>query len=155
MTLHPTAREANVMDSLKRYWRESLGPHQIQVTFDKGIEPPKLQGHTADRWVAFVLGPLERYNMSDLLLNAFCCTRMDNEGYKLAQVGDIVCGYLVDIEQTDGMRRIPFYRSYPNQPWELLGSLLVQEFTESPREVAKDGTKFKIITIRLRWGAKL
>jgi hypothetical protein len=64
-------------------------------------------------------------------------------------------GYLTDTSQTDGMRRITFYRSYASQAWDVIGALLVQLDPESEQFEAEDGTKYKMLNARLRWSAKI
>lgn len=82
-------------------------------------------------------------------------TRKDPEGYRLAQLRDTVMGYLTTEDETDGMRRIPFYRSYASQAWTSLGSMLVQNVAESAEMEAEDGTKYLILTVTLRFGSKV
>jgi hypothetical protein len=93
--------------------------------------------------------------MSDFDLIIYVCTRQDSEGFKLAQLRDTVVGLLSDTTQTDGMKRIPFYKSYAQQAWELIGALLVTDITESPQYEADDETKYKMLTVNLRWSAKI
>jgi hypothetical protein len=65
-------------------------------------------------------------------------------------------GYLVDTTQTDGMARITHYKSQTGQPWTVLGGMIVQSVgPESPQMVADDGTKYKIIPVRIRFGVKI
>jgi len=157
MALDPTAREANVRDSLKKYFVDTFHP-TYQLTFDRGMATPRIQGNLEldiDKWIAVNFGPLDRGDMGEHWLRIYCCTRRDNEGFKLAQLGDAVMGALSDTSQTDGMRRIDLYRSYQSQAWELIGALLVQEILESEQYEAEDETKYKILNVRLRWSAKI
>ncbi|MHA2047150.1 MAG: hypothetical protein ACW99G_20350, partial [Candidatus Thorarchaeota archaeon] len=152
MALDPTAREANVWDSIKKYFIDGLS---YQVSFDKALSAPDLQGKTVDRWVSFVLDEMVMGDLSTILLSIYCCTRQDNEWHKLSQVRDTVYDLLIDTTKTDTMRRIPFYASHPTNPWTLIGTLLVDEITESSRMEAEDETKFKILHIRLRTASKV
>lgn len=156
MALDPTAREANVRDSVKKYFVDSLQP-TVQVMFDKGLATPNIQGTPSeiDRWVSVNFGRMEREVLSEHELRIYCCTRKDNEGFRLAQLSDLVMGYLSDTTQTDGMRRINLYRSYESQAWVLIGAMLVQEVLESQQFEADDETKYKILTVRLRWSSKI
>jgi hypothetical protein len=56
---------------------------------------------------------------------------------------------------TDTMRRIPFYQSHATNAWVLIGSLMIDEITESARMEAEDETKFKILHVRLRTSSKV
>lgn len=152
MSLDSTAREANIWDSIKKYFVDNL---TYPLTFDKALSTPDLQGKTVDRWVSFSLGDMELGYMSNIMLDVYCCTRQDNEWFKLSQVRDTVYELLIDVTKTDTMRRIPFYASHAVNDWTLIGTLLIDEITESPRMEVEDETKFKIIHCRLRTSSKV
>jgi len=152
MSLDSTAREANIWDSIKKYFVDNLS---YALTFDKALSAPNLRGTLVDRWVSFLLGDVELGYMSSIQLDIYCCTRQDNEWFKLSQVRDTVYDLLIDTTQTDTMRRIPFYASHPTDAWTLLGALLVDEIIESPRMEAEDETKYKILHTRLRTSSKV
>ena len=155
--LDPTARLANVKDSLKKYFVDSLYTGEgIALTFDKALSTPTLQGTAVNRWVSVNFGLLDMETLSTLLLNIFCCTRGDAEGFRLAQLRDTVMNYLIDIEQSDRMRRIPFYRSRASGNWTLLaGGFIVQDVIESGELEAPDETKYRILTAKLRFASKI
>jgi len=156
MTLDPTARKANFRDSIKKYLVDSLNRSSgIELTFDKMLTAPTLQGTSVDRWVSVVFGPVERKSMSTAYLELYCCTRKDPEGFRLSQLVDTVVGYLTDPDMTDTMKRITLYRSYPSQPWESIGSIVFQEILESDEMVYEDMTKFVILTVTCRWGSRI
>ena len=150
MTLDPIARRANIKDSIKKWAVDDIETADRPVTFDKYLATPDIAGGTATKWVSFNLGDIDRGTLSEIMLDIFCCTRSDAEGYKLAQLTDNVMEQLTDSTKTDGMKRIPFYRSYAVQAWTLLGALLVQDIKESGEMEAMDGTKYIIISCRLR-----
>jgi hypothetical protein len=156
MALDSTAREANLKDSVKKYFVDSIFKIEgIQVSFDRTLTAPKVQGTEVDRWVAIIFGQVILDTLSGFSLTIFCCTKKDAEGYKLSQLRDKVIGYLIDTAQTDCMARIPLYRSSASETWELLGAMAAQIDSESQEMEAGDGTKFKTISVRLRWGAKV
>lgn len=157
MSLDATAREANIRDSLKKFFVDSLETTEsIALTYDKALSTPKVQGIAVTRWVTILIGPMDLEAMSTLVLNIYVCTKQDSEGFKLAQLRDTVMGYLSDTEQTDGMKRIPLYRSRASGNWtQLDGGFVVQEVTESGQMEAPDETKFKILSATLRWSAKI
>jgi len=156
MALDSTARESNVRDSFKKFFIDNLYTSEhVKLTFDKGLAVPKLQGDiSVESWIAVLFGPMYMGNVSEMTLQIYCCTRKDKEGYQLAHLRDKVLGYLTDISQDDGVRRIPLYKSNET-PWSQVGSMRVVVDMESGQMTAEDETKFKIISIRLKWGSKI
>jgi len=158
MALDPTAREANYLDSLKKFFVDNVYTTSgIQLLFDPSLTTPDLIGHgnsKVDRWVTVAPGSFDLDHMSTGIITIFCCTRRDNEGFKLAQVRDTVMGYLTDEDATDGMKRITFYRSYADQAWESIGAILVQDVNESLHGRLDDQTKYKGLIVRLRFASK-
>ena len=156
MSLDDTAKESNLRDSLKKYFVDSLYTAEgQQITFDKYLTTPNIQGKAVDRWVSINFGGLDMSVLSSYPLNIYCCTRADGEGFKLAQLRDKVYKYLTDNTQTDGMARITFYRSRADGNWTAIGYILVQDVIESQQFEADDGTKYKILTARLRFSSKV
>ena len=152
MALDSIAREANIWDSIKRYF---IGNLSYTLTFDKALSTPNIQGSTVDRWVSFALDDIVIGDLSIIQLSIYCCTRQDNEWHKLSQVRDAVYESLIDTTKTDTMRRIIFYASHPTETWTPIGTLMVDEIIESPRMEAEDETKFKILHCRLRTASKV
>ena len=157
MALDPTARESNFRDGIKKYFSDNIETTEgIPLSFDKALATPDLQGKTVHTWVNVLFDGIHLGTMSEIGLRIFCCTRQDNEGFKLAQLRDKVMGYLVnDGTVPDGMVRITLYRSYANQAWVDIGALIVQDHFESAQLEAPDETKYKIITVRLRTPSKM
>ena len=152
MALDATARESNIWDSIKKYFIDNLS---YALSFDKALSAPNLRGTAVDRWVAFTLNDMVLGDMSSIMLDIYVCSRQDNEWHKLSQVRDTVYELLIDTTMTDTMRRIPFYQSHATNPWTLIGSLMIDEITESARMEAEDETKFRIIHCRLRTASKV
>jgi len=157
MALDPTAREANFRDSIKKWGVDNLETiENIPLTFDKALSSPNLQGKVVHKWVAILFGSSHIGTMSEIYFRIFCCTRQDNEGFKLAQLKDTVMGYLTnDGSVGDGQVRIPFYRSRAVGDWTLLGSLLVIDVIPSNQLEAPDETKYIILTVRLKTASKM
>jgi hypothetical protein len=157
MALHSTSRLSNIKDSLKKYFVESLEQTEgLQVVFDKNVENiPTVQGTPVDRWVVVIMGtPDINSPLASANVKVICCSQKDSEGFKLAQTRDAVVGYLTDPDKSDGMRRIPLYKSYKDSPWELLGGMVVQEILETDSGEIANGIKVHIMNVRLRWGAR-
>ena len=159
MALHATARESNIIDSIKKYLSDNLETTEsIALTFDVALSSPKIQGRAVDRWVSCDMGVINLDSWSEANFELFLCTRRDNEGFRLAQLRDTVMGYLTNSGSPgDGKISIPFYQSSsaPSANWTLLGGLLITDVIESRRMKAPDETKYKILTVRLRFGAKV
>jgi len=157
MALDATARESNVRDSIKRFFIDNIYKTEgIQLTFDRTLSTPKIQGtEAATRWVSVNFGPMDMDYLSNLILTVYLCTRQDSEGFRLAQLRDTVMGYLSDTDETDGMKRITFYRSRSTGAWMPIGSILVQDVTESGQMLAPDETKYKVLTVRCRFASKI
>ena len=159
MSLDPTAREANLRDSLKKYFIDNLFTTEgILLSFDKQVADPSINiTKSVNQWISIKMGTMNRNEMGRFDVDLYCATRQDTEGFRLAQLGDTVMGYLTDTTKTDTMRRIPFYRSRSGgfSNWTLIGQLLVSEIIESGEEDGPDDSKFKILTPIIRWSAKI
>jgi hypothetical protein len=156
MSLDASARESNLKDSIKKFFVDRIGTQEgVPITFDKVLSSPNVMGKEVDRWVGVTFGPITLDTMSDVIIEVYCCTRRDNEGYKLSQLRDKVMGYLVDGNMLDGMARIDFYQSSYSGSWNLLGKLLVWEILPSGDLIATDETKFKVLTVILKMAMKI
>ena len=158
MALDPTARQSNIVDSIKKYLEDNVyASSGIPVSFDKVLNYPDLRNPKTQKWVAVRLGSIRIEDMSDIFFDIYVCTRLDNQGFVLAQTRDTVMGHLaVDPDtESDGTKRIPFYRSHPTDAWTLIGGLVIVQVNESPVFYAPDDTKFKILTVRLRTASKI
>lgn len=157
MSLDATSREANLRDSVKKFLIDNLYTIEgVHLSFDKVLSTPNVQGIEVDRWVGIKFGVIDMDALSSLMLILFLCTRKDPEYFRLAQLRDTVVGYFTDKTQTDSMARIPLYRSYSSQAWELLGGgIVVQRVIEGQQYELEDLTKVKQLTCILRWGSKI
>jgi len=151
MALDSSAREANAKDSFRKYMIDSIKTGEgIDITFDRGLNAPNIQGTAVTRWVAVMFGGLDPSNIMTYNLKIFPCTRQDPEGFRLVQLSDKILGYLTD--STLGIRRVTLYKSNET-PWLEIGAMLVYLDQQSEYMEAEDGTKFKVIPVRLKWGA--
>lgn len=156
MTLDSTARRANILDSIKSWAVADIEKPGRPVTFEKWLTTPSIADGAAKKWVAFVLGPIDPGTLAEIMLDIYCCTRNDPEGFIVSQVADNVMEQLSDTTITDGMKRIPFYKSAKlKADWVLLGALVVQDVKMSGSLEADDGTKFIILSCRLRTAMKI
>jgi len=152
-TLDATIRESNVLDSIKKYFYDSITTiENTAVSYDKTLSTPKVQGIETDKWVTIVPGDIVIGTLSQMTVSVICCTKKDSEGFKLAQLRDKVMAYLIDTDKTDGRARISLYRSASSGAWTKVGAMVVSVQSETARMEADDNTKFKVITILLQWG---
>jgi len=155
-SLDDSAKESNIRDSIKRFFIDNTYKIDgIHLTFDKYISTPNVQGKAVDRWVSINFGAMSLSEMSTHILEIYCCTRKDGEGFKLTQLRDKVFARLTDNTMTDGMAAFTFYRSRATGAWTPIGSIIIQDIMESGQFEAEDGTKFKILTTRLRFSSKV
>lgn len=157
MALDPTARETNFKDSVKKYIVDNMWTtEKVPVSFDPALANPKVPNNAELRtWLNVRFGDFYRDDLSRANVEIRCCTRQDNEGYKLAQLTDKVLGYFTTTED-DGIKRITFYRSYPSPtPWEVIGGIVVQDVIESGVYKAEDETNYKIINLVLRFASRV
>jgi len=158
MALDATARESNMRASVIKYFTDNIkGTEGIECIFDKDLIQPDTKNKTLDRWVSVNIGQTTKETLSELVLTIYCLQRKDKEGYKLAQLIDRVMTYLVpDGVTVDGTKRIPFYQNFPTRSsWSQVSSFLVMDIIGSKDMVAPDGTKFRILTVFLKWPANV
>jgi len=156
MALDPTARESNVRDSLKKFFVDNLYKTEgIELLFDRQLATPDVKSKELNKWVSINFGNINPLALSSIYLYFYLCTRQDGEGYQLSQLRDKVMGYLTDSTMTDGIKRIPFYKTNVN-PWEPLEStLLVNNIEEDAQILSPDGTKYKRLIVTIIWVAKI
>jgi len=151
--LDQTAKIYNVQKSFKRYIIDNVNRiENIRVSFDKDLSPPQKQGVAYDSWLSVNFGSSLPDTVAIQMVRLVCCARKDTEADDLSQMVDVVMGYLTDITQTNKERRIPLYNI---STWAIVGSMLVFIDSESGIQESTDGTKFKIINLTLKWGAKV
>ena len=151
MALDATARTSNYRDSVIKYFVD--GMPGVELSFDKSLTTPKIQGSEVDRWVVVQFAALERGSMSSAYVELIACTRKDPEGFRLAQLADLIYNLCKDSTKTDGMARISLYRSSATEAWVRIGAILITEIRESGEMDYDDLTKYKIITLRLQWAS--
>ena len=151
MALDDTAKEVNILNSIRKYLVDSLETtEEKELSFDISLNNPDLHDPTTTEWVTVNFGKMNRFGMAQLLLDIYCCTRSDNEGDNNAALSDLVFDYMTDNLMPDGKKRIPIY----NQSDAEVGVMFVQDIIEGERAPAPDGTKYKVLSCRLRWIAK-
>ena len=155
MALDPTARESNVLDSIKKYFYDNLKTTEnLKIFFNRIFAAPvNITDVKEDKFVSIGLHNIDLGNLASAVLKIHLFAKKDYEGFKLTQLRDTVMGYLIDESTTDGLGRIDLYKSDPIVPWTLLGGMTVQVVFESEHETLSDGTKLKYIIANLKWGS--
>ena len=153
MALPGQSRAANIKDSWKKYLNTNLKSDTVYVSFDNSLKQPKVQGRPMERWVTCKIGQHLPGVIAEQIVEFWCCTRRDSEGYKCAQLRDTVYGLLTD--SGDVFKRIPLYRSHPSETWTLIGQMLIRKewIVESGESEAEDNTKIRKLTVRTRFGS--
>jgi len=152
--MDPTASEANVVNSIKKYLIDTLETGAgKKIAFDAGLADPYLHDKSITAWISVQFGSLGRQGLSMQMVDLFCGTRKDSEGVALAGLSDTVFAALVDDTQPDGRRRIPLYDT-ASLPWSQIGTMTVSEIHEGRRMEGPDETKFKPLTCTIMWVAK-
>jgi len=147
MALDETAKEINYQKSLKKFFIDNIKTAEgITVIFDRDWTAPPDNG--SSQWVSVDDGSLIKGSVFKRMPRVFCCTRSDPEGASLAALRDLVLGYLTETS------RMPLYNCGVS-PWVKVGSMVITFDPESGVLRAPDGSKYIIIPIVLRWGAKL
>lgn len=150
--LDPTLSESALRASVRKFFVDTvytgLG---IQTFFDMIGRVPKVAGVSITKWINVQLvDSLDLETMASGNIQVWLFTREDIDYTELAILRDLVYEHLIDLTQTDGIKRIPLYDS----SWVIAGHILLIVGNEfGPTEV-EDGTNAKIIPITLRWGAK-
>jgi hypothetical protein len=150
-----TAFESNAKNSLKKFFVDEL-EDICPISFDKSLTAPDIRtDRTIKKWIFCYFKGLSRTSLSEYFLELFIMTRQDAEGAALAALSDSVFALLVDENQTDGAKRIPFYDT-SSHPWSELTNMVVQNIIDMPSfDVPVDETKFKSLSVRIRWGTKI
>ena len=155
MTLPGQSRAANIKDSWKRFLNVNLRTETVYVAFDNSLAQPSVQGRPMEKWVTIRIGQFVPGTLSDQIVEFYCCTRRDAEGYKCAQLRDTVYELLTDIK--DAFKRIPLYRSHPTAAWVEIGKILIHRewIRESGEVEGPDDTKIRTLTVRTRFASGL
>ena len=153
--MNPLSMETNVKSSLKKYFIDALAD---AVTFDTSLASPDVRSQgpsVVKQWYNVDFGPFGRQDLAEYMFDIYCLSRQDMEGVKLAEITDDMMALLLDPSVGDGIRRIPLY-DVTQTPWVLVTNMMVQDIWDTPNiEITEDETKVKVLSVRLRWGAKI
>jgi hypothetical protein len=145
MALPNNASEYNLIMSLKKYFKDALP----SLTIKSGQTAVYMTTATT-KWMSIVLGNQVVDTVTDAMLNLYICTRKDNEGIELSNLRDDV----VDLINTSGGKRhITFYNvSADRTSFTPIGALVINnKFNISEELTTMDNTRYRLITVMLKW----
>lgn len=150
--LDPTLSESCLKNSIKKFFVDNIYTVEgIHLDFDVQYVMPEDTGIEANKWISIKFGKIEGGTLSRAHIIVYLFTREDLEGVDLSILRDIVMDKIIDLEATDGAKRIPYYDSSWLQIGAMIPSLTLEQ--DEPG-IFDDGTKFKWMRIDLAWGAK-
>jgi hypothetical protein len=151
MALDPSLSEAVIRRSVRKYFVDTYFTGlSIDIFFDKIGRVPKITDVEINRWMSVHLDSFDNQTMSSGFLQVWLYTRRDTDFTDLAVLRDMVYEHLIDLTQTDGIKRIALY----DASWAIVGWALLMPQTDWGPEEIEDGTNAKILPVTLRWGAK-
>lgn len=146
MALHYTLSEMTLRRSIRKYFVDTFQTGlSIPVYFDKIERLPDI-----DKWLSVIIDTIDLTNMATVYLQVYVCTRKDVDYTELAGLRDLVFEELIDLDKTDGTKRIPFY----DDSWTIVGWFLAVPQSELGTVELDDGTVLKVIPVDLRYGCK-
>jgi hypothetical protein len=121
------------------------------IAFDTVYSIPKTSlGVELDNWFIFHFGRIRVDILSTCMLQIYCFARKDPDGEALSTLVDTLKDTLFDHTATDGLKKIPYY----NESGVIVTGIVPLLDYIGEEELAADGTKFKMITVKLNWGTK-
>ena len=153
MALDSTLSEASFRRSIKKYFVDNLYTAQgVYVSFSTIFQKPEhADGTPINSWISFHFDGLNTENSVSIgRVSSYLFSREDTDGEDLASLRDKLIDLLVDLNQVDGMARIPLY----DDVWNVVGYMMPTVGRESMEERGKDKTLYKFVNIYFRFGAK-
>jgi len=149
--LDPTLQEKLLKLSIRTYFVDNIETALGKlVFFDRTYFIPKVANVEATEWIMFHFGKIDIDILSRCMLQIYCFARKDADGELLSGLVDLVKETLFDHDATDGLKKIPYLDGNGNVVTGIVP--IVQTILEE--DMGADGTKFKIISVRLNWGTK-
>lgn len=150
MALDVTHSERSLMYSIKRYFNEQL--QDIFIGYQTLHMDIKDDLDNRERtWIVFHMGGTRDSGViKDVSLNAYIFSRGESPLSPedlLSQTRDLLYGSLIDLDQSDGLARIPLYNIDDKS---VAGSLLVYPHGSRENERARDNTVYRLVPIRLK-----
>ncbi len=151
--LDPTLQETLYKMSVRKFFTDQLETDRgKKVYFDRQYSiPVDDSGDSLSNWIVVGFDGINIDTMSTGMLEVLCFSRKDDDGVVLSSLRDMLIDMMVDETMPDGCRRIPYYDS----DWNQIGGMLAYVDTnDGGVQYGADGTMFKIVDVRLRWGTR-
>ncbi len=153
--ISPVSRKVDLKKSIKKYFLDSLETIESVPLFFESLSETPLDdlGEKLSQWVIISFRQGNLGNVSEQMISIGIYTRNDSEGDDLAALNDLVMGYLLDEESTNGLVTIPFYDTSADV-WVVVGGIIPFLQLSLGEMEGEDGTKFKEINVLCKWGGK-
>jgi hypothetical protein len=157
MALRAVDSVSNVWKSLKKYFVDTLyNGESIELNFDKAYYKTLVDdANKVKEWITLALDRIAiPGNIQQAAFRIYLHVREDVEQEELYALTDKVKGYLYDYNMDDGLLRIPLFDTLgkvDSTEWVEAGSMILYVVGESEIYYADDGTKFRWITVLVKW----
>jgi hypothetical protein len=154
MTLPDISKEYNFKISVRKFLFSIVNSFtpSIPLLLDTGLKAPTSES-SAPKWIAVEFGSFIIGTVNEANINIYCCAQQDADADEVTLLRDIIVGNFTDSNSVDTIKRIPFYINLGTPFEEIIGYMVADIIYQSGYLVAADGTKYKLITINLKWGA--
>lgn len=148
MALHYTAKESNIRNSVKRFFHQDVVDSIKFVYGTYGLIPSKM---SESRWVAVTFGTYVGGTLSEYDISLHLFVKEDPNEEKIADFRDELMKSLIDYSAPDGMKRIPLVDENWNTPGDEALIFINDEVSGTVKDTE---TKFKTVSLTLKWGSK-
>lgn len=146
MALDFSLSESCIRRSIRKFFVDTFQTGlSTSVFFDKIERVPNI-----DKWISVKIDSIDLDTMATAYVQAFCFIRKDLDYTELSVLRDQLYENVIDLNQTDGTKRIPLY----DASWTIVGYALLQPQNDIGPEELDDGTTVKVLPMLMRWGAK-
>lgn len=148
--IHATMSDAVFLRSLKKFFLDLTTPKNIPTFFDFIEKPPRISGAFAPTWLSIIPRSTSLGTLADHLFYVHLFTNGDLDSSKMADLRDFLIENLVDLNQTDGRKRIPFY----DEDWNVVFTGVLDPKQEIDFHRFDEGINMKTLPIMAYWGSK-
>lgn len=148
--LDPTMSDTVFLRSIKKFFLDITTPENIPTFFDFVDKPPRVGTSLANKWISVIPRSTTLGNLADHLFYVHLFSAQDNDQMKLAELRDFLIGNLLDLSQTDGRKRIPFY----DADWNVLYTGVIDPKKEVDFHRFDEGINMKTLPIMTYWGSR-
>lgn len=146
-----TLSEAVVLRSVRKYFIDTFKEEEnLPVFFDYVERTPTKNGKKVNRWMCVIPRGTTFGTLATSLFQIHIFVTKDKDAMDVALFRDLIADSLIDLEETDGALRFPFY----DEDWEIQFYGVVKLHDSLNPSFFEDGTKSQIIPFSLFWGAK-